>query len=196
MHRPASCLAVLLAAAGELAAQQGTCVSEPVRGPVHGDSVRLFLDPEIPSPAVVRALAAWANCPEYGWGFPALQLTGEGTRELWLDFDPRATGEGRCGAFTGRRIVLFARMRTATGEVLPCGALDANLAHELGHALGLADARGPGCRHHAMASIDRRRGDRRPQPAECAALDRHWSTWRERTDLRLAEAAAHDQLTR
>lgn len=148
--------------------------------PPRADTLGLLLDPDLPAEVGSTAIRLWSRCAEYGTGFPTLRVDEHGTQTLRVEYDPASIGEGRCGSFRGRRVLLHAWMLDADGRILPCGPLALNLAHELGHALGLADSRETGCRHFVMAPILVGQPTlRRPRPAECAALAERWMTSRE-----------------
>ena len=58
--------------------------------------------------------------------------------------------------------------------MVACGALGQNLMHELGHALGLADAP-PSCDSFAMAKLNPRNVfHRRVRPVECQLVEARW----------------------
>ncbi len=147
----------------------------PSAAPAAARTIGLFVDERLPRAAVKRAVRAWATCPSYGHGFPSFEVGLGGTRSLFVEFDPAAIGpDEQCGNFAGRTITLFARTRTYGGSVVACGALGQNLMHELGHALGLADAP-PSCDSFAMAKLNPRNVfHRRVQPVECRLVEDRW----------------------
>ncbi|MEZ5333515.1 MAG: hypothetical protein R2991_16120 [Thermoanaerobaculia bacterium] len=167
---------LLLAVATTDADAAARCVA--VKGthtPPRAESVGLIAGEGVPPAALEGAVDLWASCPQYGSGFPRLLAGTGGTRTLRIDYDPTSIGDRRCGSFRGRRIVLHRWIQTEDGRVLSCGPLALNLAHELGHALGLEDSADPACDRFVMAPILLDRvGLRRPRPAECAALAAHW----------------------
>ena len=163
------------AAPGAIAAE---CVSlRPGLGPAAASSVGLFVDPRLPAHEVERAVDAWGVCSEPGGDFPPLRVGTAGTRDLFIRFDPAAIGLAeRCGEFSGRTITLFSRTRASDGSVVRCGSLAQNLTHELGHALGLADAPRT-CDSFAMAKLNPSNGfHRKVQPAECRWIGQRWQT--------------------
>lgn len=143
--------------------------------PAAASAIGLFVDARLPSAVVKRAIRAWAACPSYGGGFPSFVVGRGGTRSLYVEFDPAAIGpEEQCGRFSGRNITLFSRTRTRHGSVIGCGALALNLMHELGHALGLADAP-RSCDGFAMAKLNPNNAfHRRVQSLECRLVDQRW----------------------
>jgi hypothetical protein len=138
-------------------------------------------DASLPAGVLETALAAWRGCPDAGLGFPEFTRAARDGSVVRVRYVAGNSQEGRCGYFAGREIVLFSSARDRSGRTVPCGSLSTNLAHELGHVLGLADAPAdPRCRQFVMAGDDSRPGrERRVQPQECAAADAHWLTPRE-----------------
>jgi hypothetical protein len=103
----------------------------------------------------------------------------KGSRRVRVEYDPNAVGRGRCGAFTGQVIRLFGRAEREGGAVEPCRSLERNLAHELGHALGLRDALDTfACQQNLMAGLTPSNVHSRFASAEeCRAADRRWLTF-------------------
>lgn len=127
---------------------------------------------------VESAIALWRACRNFGSGFPELVAGEESGRRLEVDHRPDEAGPGRCGSFAGNRIILWGRQRQPDGTLRPCGAVEQNLAHELGHVLGLADAPlGASCSRRIMARLhDANLGSRRVQEDECMAVGQLWLT--------------------
>ncbi len=172
------CLGLPLIASLSLAAPPaaGECTrTRALDPPPMASSIGLFADPRLPAAVVRRAISAWSVCPAYGRDFPGLTVGRSGTRDLFVKFDPSAVGvDDACGRFSGREITLYARTRTRAGNIVGCGPLSQNLMHEIGHALGLADAP-RSCDSFAMAKLNpRNRFHRRVQPSECRLLARRW----------------------
>jgi hypothetical protein len=93
----------------------------------------------------------------------------------------RNSGTRQCGVFRGRTISLYASALTSAGEVRSCGSMALNLAHELGHALGLGDSRDVAtCDATIMADLSSRNIHRRAVSAdECRLAGRRWLTFAE-----------------
>ncbi len=138
-------------------------------------AIRLDVDPRLPIDVVEGAMDAWGVCTNQAREVPPFVIGERGTRELFVRFDPEAIGEGeRCGSFQGREITLYTRTRNRQGSVVFCGSLTQNLIHELGHALGLADAP-PSCSSFAMAKLGpNNRYHRAVRGPECRALAARW----------------------
>lgn len=150
---------------------------------------------------VARAMELW-NAPSCngGGGFPRFSLAAESAHRVlhvrWVrGVNPRVAGS--CGSFAGNQISLYSHARDPRdGGLRPCGnaaRLAETLAHELGHALGLADQYGAGCQGHIMGQLTRTATGailaRRVRPLECAAADAVFLTLAERGGW-----AAGDQL--
>jgi hypothetical protein len=146
-----------------------------------GESLGLLHGRGVPPGLVSDAIALWRGCANYDSGFPRL-LDGErGTRTLTIVVHHGHLGDGRCGSFVGRAIDLYQAMRGDDGRIHPCGSLAQNLAHEIGHAMGLEDAPDErSCDSHIMSSIraSNARG-RRVQLAECQVAGQRWVTMAE-----------------
>ena len=140
---------------------------------------------------VEEALAVWRSCPNYAVDFPRLVALGSitelstATPHLTSALDVRVirrnSGSQRCGLFRGRTIVLWLSALTSSGKVRSCGSIALNLAHELGHALGLGDSeKGPSCDGTIMADLSSRNLHRRAASVEeCRVAGRHWVTFAE-----------------
>lgn len=156
-----------------------------------GDVIRLVPEAGVEPAELAWALAAWQSCPAYGVGFPRFELgAGEGrVVRLVRSADQR---DGACAAFQGDRITLRRSATLPTWGKVRCSSVARNLAHELGHVLGLADApESAGCETAIMARMPFRAADRRLLSAEeCALADARWVTSREMGGDRLTVAAA------
>ena len=174
---------ILLGAAVSPVASQECVALRNAGRPAHGESLLVAPAADTPAELLEAAVRSWHACGEHAVGFPEIRTRGSATRTVWVSYRPDRMGEGHCGSFAGRRIELYDRMRTADGAIVPCGPLDQNLAHEIGHALGLRDAMHPACGHFVMAPIRRQGPERRPRSGECAAVDRRWLTASETAEL-------------
>jgi hypothetical protein len=135
-------------------------------------------DASVPAGVLEAALGAWRGCPTAGTGFPEFTAAARERSVIRVRYVAGNSRETRCGFFSGSEIVLFASAVDRLGRAVPCGSPAANLAHELGHALGLGDAPAdPRCRQYIMSADDPRPGRQRSvQSQECAAADAHWLT--------------------
>lgn len=139
-------------------------------------TIALEADPALPPHLLAAAIELWSACANYGSGFPRLVAGADGTRVIRIE--PANGTEGRrCGSFAASTIRLYGVARWSD-RVMPCLPLERILAHEIGHALGLADAPAlPSCRDHIMAPVfESRDVGRRVQPSECQAVGQHWLT--------------------
>jgi hypothetical protein len=153
-----------------------------------GDSIALVVSTHLAEAILEEAVAVWRGCANYGSDFPHLEVrqagdisppgAGWGTSQLEIRFESGLGPTGRCGEFRGRVITLYPSARTSTGRVKRCGSLALNLAHELGHALGLADAaEGPSCEGTIMAGVSSRNAHvRAASPEECRLVGARWLT--------------------
>ena len=166
--------AALLAAGASAEASCSTAKS----GELLAEAIDVEADSSLPPGVLDAALTAWRACPNAGTGFPVLGGAARERSGVRVRYVAGNSQQGRCGYFGGGEIVLFASARDRFGRAVPCGAPATNLAHELGHVLGLADAPAdPRCRQFVMSGDDPRPGrERRVQPEECAAADAHWLT--------------------
>ena len=117
-----------------------------------GDAI-LVAAPEARRPLVEAAIDYWRACPNYGVSFPAFVVSGNADRSGLFDW---AVPAGRAPE--------------------RCTAPAANLAHELGHVLGLEDARtDSACADRIMAAANSRR-PRAVSSEECRLVGHRWLT--------------------
>jgi hypothetical protein len=158
--------------------------------PVVGDVIGLASDGPGSTRLIEEALAAWRSCANYAADFPRLLVVDSAapqgktpipTSLLQVRLIPGNSGNQRCGIFRGRTIVLYVSALTSSGEVRSCGSMALNLAHELGHALGLGDSDDvAACDGTIMADLSSRNIFRRAVSAEeCRLAGRRWLTFAE-----------------
>lgn len=143
-----------------------------------GESVGILTDPGIEAEAVRRAVEFWRACPRYGLDFPSFVLGGIGTRTIRVEDGGRNVSSARCGSFNGATITLYRFAVSPNGRRVFCGPLALNLAHELGHVLGLQHPNGGAqCSGDIMARINgiNAKG-RRVSPEECRVVGEKWRT--------------------
>lgn len=157
-----------------------------------GEVIAVTAASRLADPILEEAVAVWRQCANYGHDFPFLEARRaddeapagrlRATSSLEVRVESGLGLTGRCGEFRGRTITLYPSARTSSGRVKSCGSLALNLAHELGHALGLGDgARGPACERGIMAGVSSRNGHLRAVTAEeCRLVGSRWLTFAER----------------
>lgn len=172
-----------------------------------GETIRLVAHESVPPRVIEEAVAMWESCPRYGSGFPV--FTSDATngtraaRTVVVRYEKSRQSAGdrkRCGSFSGSTIVLYGYVRPPGAGPRRCGSLAQNLAHELGHALGLEDApRRPACAHHIMADLTPANlFTRRVTDDACRAAGELWLTPVEAyrlADVRAAVAACYPSLS-
>jgi hypothetical protein len=171
-----SSLAALLVLAPEAVLADCTTTILGTGRPHQGDTIGIEA-PGVPPEAVEGAVDLWQQCPEYGLDFPAF-VTGRGeARTITVRCHPQSESTA-CATFVGNRIDLFSFAVDERGKRRPCGPRKLLLAHELGHVLGLADARGEGsCTRNIMSDIFKTNRSRRwVHEEECRAAGLRWLT--------------------
>jgi hypothetical protein len=156
--------------------REPACTVPRSDGTTLAGTIALETDAAVPTRLVAAAIALWSSCANYGSGFPRLVAGTEGTRVIRIE--AASTVEGRrCGSFNASTILLYP-LASEQGRPVPCLPPERILAHEIGHALGLADAPArPECREHIMAqTFEAHDAARRVQPSECQAVGQHWLT--------------------
>lgn len=154
----------------------GTCTATKSQGMALGEAIGIEAAPGLPRRLVADAIALWSACANYGAGFPRLVAGSHGSRVIRVE-QVRGVEGRRCGSFTANTIRVHAFARDGD-RLVPCQSAERILAHEIGHALGLADAPDlPGCRGYIMAgAFDPRGGGRRVHPSECQVVGQRWLT--------------------
>ena len=146
-----------------------------------GEAIAVVSDGTIKDRVIEKAVALWQTCPAYATDFPGFRVGDDETsfRKISVTYQKIRINPGdrkSCGWFSGNAITLFGYVRTAKGDLLHCGTLAQNLAHELGHVLGLADAPEiPECSPYIMSDMDSDNLYRRSVTAqECRAIASRW----------------------
>ena len=141
---------------------------------------------------MAEAAGYWDNCSGYGFGMPSIEVGGTtGTDDISIGVQyhdgPSTNSSGSCGRFTptlnGQTHQIIAGVidiwRSEAGGTL-CDVSD-TLAHELGHAFGLADVFSSSCNGYIMGG--RIPGvDRIVTGDECSVARDRWLTEIERED--------------
>ncbi len=171
----------LLAAALMLAGldpASADCTTLMSPGKKLGASIGLIYDPAVAPEWLAGAIGYWTSCAGYGRGFPAF-LPGPAapdSRVVKIRFETRSQTR-RCASFHGSTITLYAYAEGKNGRPVPCRDLAQNLAHELGHVLGLNDAGDDHrCRYHIMGCVTPQKPWRRVHAEECRLVDQRWLT--------------------
>lgn len=195
-------MAVLLVLVAGVAAAQSDAGSPPSEVSIGSlDLISLVSsDPRLRGP-ISEAIAMWRGCPQFGIGFPRIATVAEVStsslpdsaplwRQITVGIGRDRSGRGlRCATFQGSSIVLHRSTVDSLGRTFPCGAMAPNLAHEIGHALGVghgapqAGRGGPRVEEVMNSTIPPTFPRRRVTASDCGAVDRLWMT-----SLELAQA--------
>lgn len=167
-----------LAAMSTPSAARSTCTVLRPSLPALAATIGIVGSDVLPPRVLERAIALWSRCANYGTGFPAFVVGPGGDQRLSVQYLPGEVGRNKCGSFAGREIRLYRFAALPSGRIEDCGSIELNLAHELGHALGLGDAvDGRACQVHVMAGISSlNEFSRRVTVEECQVVGQRWLT--------------------
>jgi hypothetical protein len=163
----------------------GDCT--PPRAPARfGDALTLEYEDDVPYAVIDAAIGYWRSCPGYGSDFPVFRIRGEGLRSVRVRRAEPSEVRFLCATFHGDTIALHTAALDDFGKSVPCGSLPQNLAHELGHVLGLGDLQNRGsCRTEIMGFVTPTSAyRRRVTTQECIAAGSRWLTALEKDQAR------------
>lgn len=144
----------------------------------------------VPGAELSEAIGYWGDCSAAGTGFPSLSAGGSADLMISVDLiQGRSDSQfGTCGLFqaqwnaqqqlTGGSITIW----THDSQGRPCLPVSDQIAHELGHVLGLANS---SCSGRVMGPQIIEDGDplrRIVGSEECSAVDGRWRTGQESTN--------------
>jgi hypothetical protein len=146
------------------------------------DAIVLTHTPAVAQAIIDQAIALWAGCPNYGVDFPRF-FNGHSeerygnARVVEIRFGGNNKLDRSCAYFQGQRIVLYAATLSELGTPVACSRPAANLAHELGHVLGLRHPPSQSLRDGIMGpALLLEKSPRRVRPHECARAGAIWLT--------------------
>ena len=185
MSRPAATTASLatalllsLSLALSSAEARASCTDLTKASLASSSTIRLEADSKLPARALSKAIELWQQCSNYGTGFPSFVTAEPGSRTISIEYRSREIGRYKCGSFSANKVTLYALAMTPEGSIQRCDSIAMNLAHELGHVLGLSDAeQAPACQRHVMSRINpNNRFSRSVSVEECQAAGQRWLT--------------------
>jgi hypothetical protein len=159
---------------------------------------------------VEQAIAMWRGCAQFGVGFPTIASVARGAprepkpdawppREITVTVDDFGRGSW-CGSFQGNSIVVHRHTLDAARQPRSCGGFIENLAHEIGHSLGVGHpvSLGAGAAPYSpgvmgspiLANVHRLHS---LVSWECTEADRHWMTSSELAQARVLGLAAPER---
>lgn len=125
------------------------------------------------------AISYWGGCGA-GTDAPSMQVGGSGGIPVNVTLVAGSSPTGRCGradvhigATTHRVVAVDISIYTRQNNGTSCQPFTDEIAHELGHALGLGDADSAACRQHIMGFRDPGTS-RVVGPEECDQVDQNW----------------------
>ena len=126
------------------------------------------------------ATAYWSSCGA-GTDIPGMEVGGAGGIPVNVILMAGSSPTGRCGvadvqvgATSGRVVSATIRIYTKQQNGTSCQPFSDEIAHELGHVLGLADADSAACKQHIMGL--RNPGTTRSVgPEDCDQVDQNWA---------------------
>lgn len=160
----------------------GQCTSMLNQGSDTGDLIRMD-GVNISNTQLQQAAAYWSTCSGYGRGFPQF-TTDQVSAAVQVTVNYLGGSSSSCGdtthvSPTSIAIRLWDQGLTTTGEPYRCNVTD-TLAHELGHALDLANS---SCSGYIMGPAPLSRvnggyvaGTRSVTSEECTYVDQRWTT--------------------
>lgn len=185
--RLATLAALIFSILATPAAIAGPCAQPGSRVPVVTGTGELDLDSStVDAGTMGKAIGDWqSSCTQYGTGFPTLVPNGKGGFPVTVTLHPgsSANTNGRCGVTTiayqnGKIVSATINLWTQQLNGSPCSPAYDNLAHEIGHLLGEADAPA-GCNGHIMGAPTFAGSPRTVFPDDCSDVDSLWMTPKE-----------------
>lgn len=126
------------------------------------------------------ATSYWSGCGA-GTDIPSMQVGGTGGVPVNVILMAGSSPAGRCGvaevqvgATSGRVVSATIKIYTKQQNGTSCQPFSDEIAHELGHVLGLADADSGTCKQHIMGFRDPGT-TRSVGPEDCDQVDQNWA---------------------